>query len=351
MALAGLSDSTPRTLVVGAGALGGLIATRLAANGTPVWLSVREEAQARTLTAGGLSVTGVGGDAFFEAPPAATLADYETGGAGGFDFIVLATKAHAALEIGPRAAALLRPEGVLLPLQNGGVSERLIERLGTGGLVGAVSNLGATMHGPGRYEQRNAGHFLIGEVRGGATARAERVQRWLRPVEARVTGNLPGAIWSKLLINCAVTTLGAVAGLTMREYLRHPAGRLLFERTYAEALAVAVASGIRLETMLVEPVPPTGDAAYDGWLRRVLGAYGDLKPSMLQDFERGKLTEVEFINGYVVDVGRRVGVATPANQAIVAAVQAISTERRQPSPALHSEIWASLRHPPSGPNI
>lgn len=194
----------------------------------------------------------------------------------------MATKAHDAIEVAPRLSGLLGPGGTLLPIQNGGVSQMLADRLGDDCVLGGLSNLGATMTTPGVYEQRNAGHLLIGELAGGESERAERVRRWLgRAVEVRVTPNLRGVVWSKLLLNCSVTTIGAIAARTMREYIASPDGRELF------ALSVALASGARPERMIVDPVPPTWSGrsvpgeAHDAWLGQILKGYGDLKASML----------------------------------------------------------------------
>jgi 2-dehydropantoate 2-reductase len=237
-----------------------------------------------------------------------------------------------------------------LPIQNGGVSQVLAEQLGGGCVLGGLSNLGATMASPGVYEQRNAGHLLVGELAGGTSERAERVQQWLgRAIEVRVTPNFRGAVWSKLLLNCSVTTLGAIAGTTMREYIAWPEGRELFDRTYDEALSVAFASGARPERMLVEPVPPAprdgrGPGARDAWLEEIVRSYGDLKPSMLQDFERGRTTEVEYINGYVVRLGRHLGVPTPVNAAIVEAVGAITRGEAAPAPSLLSRVLQASPH-------
>jgi 2-dehydropantoate 2-reductase len=198
---------------------------------------------------------------------------------------------------------------------------------------------------PGVYEQRNAGHLLIGELAGGVTARAEQVGRWLgSALGVTVTPNLGGAVWSKLVLNCSVTTLGAIAGQTMREYIASPEGRELFDRTYDEALSVARATGVRPQRMLVDPVPPArsdrggSTAAYDAWLGQILDGYGDLKASMLQDFERGRATEIDFINGYVVSLGRQCGVGTPANGAIIETVHAITRGEIAPAPALLGRI-------------
>ena len=340
-----------RTLIIGVGALGGVIAARLRAAGSRVWMATRNAESAVRLKASGLRVSGVGGDVSVAASEVAPIVAYLHGDT--FDLILLATKAHDAIEIAPKAAGLLNRGGTLLPIQNGGVSRILADRLGEDCVLGGLSNLGATMTTPGVYEQRNAGHLLIGELAGGESERAARVCRWLgRAVEVRVTPNLRGAVWSKLLLNCSVTTIGAVAGRTMREYMALPDGRAAFDRTYDEALSVALASGTRPERMLVDPMPPTWNEterrslpgeAHDAWRGRILEAYGDLKPSMLQDFERGRTTEIDFINGYVTDLGRQLGIRTPANTAIVETVHAITRRQIAPDPALLRRILQAGR--------
>jgi 2-dehydropantoate 2-reductase len=290
----------------------------------------------------------MGGEVSVEAPEVRPLEAY--GAADAFDLVVLATKAHDAIAAAPRAAESLSPGGVLLPIQNGGVSQMLGETLGTERVLGGLSNLGATMIEPGVYEQRNAGHLLIGELDGGPSERIERVRRWLgRAVQVRATANLRGAVWSKLLLNCSVTTIGAIAGCTMREYIALPEGRALFERTFDEALRVALASGARPERMIVDPAPASWGGRsvpgpeQDAWIAQVLEGYGDVKPSMLQDFERGRRSEVDFINGYVVKLGTQLGVATPANAAIVATVHAIERDEARPHVRLLTLVGGASR--------
>lgn len=295
-----------KTLIVGVGALGGLIAARMLAAGQQVCLATRNQEAADQLRE--LRMLGQPAVQPREIGPLEKFSDQS------FDLILLATKAQDALEIAPRLKC-----STLLPIQNGGVSQMLAERLGSC-VLGGLSNLAATMICPGVYEQKNQGHLLLGELSGGLSERAQRVRNWLgRAVEVRITANLTGAIWSKLLLNCSVTTLGAITGGTMRDYIHLPEGRRLFEQVYGEALAVARATGATPERMLVDPL-----GSGEEWIEEVLAAYGDLKPSMLQDFERGRPTEIDFINGYVADLGERLGVPTPVNQAVVHVVRRIS---------------------------
>ncbi len=332
-----------RILIVGVGALGGTIATRAIRAGMPVCLATRTSESAAALRAVGLRVSGIGGPATAAAEQVAAIDEYAR--ADPFDLVVLATKAHDALAVAPFAAGLLAPGGSLLPIQNGGVSGILADRLGRAVVLGGLSNLGATMVRPGAYEQRNAGHLLIGELAGGTSARAAGIAGALgRAVETRVTPNMEGAVWAKLLLNCSVTTIGAVAGQTMRQYLRAPAGRDLFTRVYAETLAVALAGGVRPEKMIVEPQPPGWpdpdwqDGGAETWIGQILAAYGDLKPSMLQDFERRRRTEVDFINGYVAERGSQLGQPTELNAAIVRLVHRIEERQIRPDPARIDEL-------------
>jgi 2-dehydropantoate 2-reductase len=135
----------------------------------------------------------------------------------------------------------------------------------------------------------------------------------------------------------------------MREYIDRPEGRELFYRTYDEALSVELASGVRPEKMLVDPIPPGWNGrsisgeAHDLWLVEILNAYGDLKASMLQDFERGRTTEIDFINGYVVDTARRFGVSTPVNTAIIETVHAITRGQSAPDPNHLEQILRASR--------
>jgi 2-dehydropantoate 2-reductase len=323
------------TLVVGAGALGGVITGRLLDAGVEVALATRDRASANRVRTIGIRITGVGGDVLVDVTRVAPLSDY-TGQS--FDLVLLATKAQAAIELAPGLIPLLAPRGTLLPIQNGVVPLLLADQVGEEHVLGGLSNLGATMIAHGVYEQRNAGHILIGELHGGNSGRTIVVTQWLaQGIDVRTTSNLRGAMWSKVLLNCAVTTIGAILGCTMREYVQLPLGRDVFEKTYSEALNVVLALGEQPETMLIEPIPPSrtrsGDTsqAYDAWFRQILDNYGDIKPSMLQDFERGRSTEIDFINGHVVGLGKKNGLNVETNEVIVSIVEAIAGGNARPS--------------------
>jgi 2-dehydropantoate 2-reductase len=334
-----------RTLIVGVGALGGTIAARAVRAGLSVRLAARSANSAAALRRSGLRVTGTGGEIRTDAIDIAAIEDYKKEGQ--FDLILLATKAQDALEVAPRVLGLLAPGGVILPIQNGGVARVLADDLGEDKILGGFSNLGATMVEPGVYEQKNAGHLVIGELAGGVSERIERVARTLgRAIEVRVSSNMTGAIWSKLLINCSVTTIGALCSQTMRQYMETKAGKKVFRRTYEEALSVALATGTRPERQAVDPIPPGWasnvalEGCYESWVEAMIAFYGDIKPSMLQDFERGRKTEIDFINGYVVALGRASGVPVNMNEGITGLVRLIERGDLQPTPDRINDLAA-----------
>ena len=102
--------------------------------------------------------------------------------------------------------------------------------------------------------------------------------------------------------------------------------------------------------MLVEPIPPRWRAdgiaseGRDTWITKILTAYGDVTPSMLQDIRRGRRTEIEFINGYVVNMARHFELDAPVNAAIVETVHAITSGRLAPNPGLLAQVLQARTH-------
>jgi len=332
-----------RALIVGIGAVGGVVSTRALCAGIPVCLATRTKETAARLRTSGLRVSGVGGEGICvpgEVRPLEEYMDREK-----FDLILLATKAQDALDVSSSLLDLLSPSGTLLPIQNGAVPQMISEKLGKDIVLGGLSNLGATMTEPGVYRQTNGGHLLIGEIRGGSSQRATEVQRLLgKAVEVRTSPNIVGAIWAKLLLNCSVTTIGAVCAQTMRQYIMSDEGMQVFQRAYDEALGVAIATGIRPQRMIVEPIPPGWPHPgmhredYSAWVSQIVEAYGDIKPSMLQDFERKRLTEIDFINGHVTRLGMTVGKPAPVNRALTETVHSIEQGKIEPGPRRLREL-------------
>jgi 2-dehydropantoate 2-reductase len=124
------------------------------------------------------------------------------------------------------------------------------------------------------------------------------------------------------------------------------AGKKVFRRTYEEALSVAIATGTRPERLAVDPIPPgwasnvAAEERYESWVEGMIAFYGDVKPSMLQDFERGRKTEIDFINGYVTTLGHASGVPVDMNARITGLVRRIERGDLKPAPDRMNDLAA-----------
>lgn len=335
--------------VIGGGAVGGVLAARLTLSaGLDVadsgeiarpWLVCRPGSHLEAIrTQGGLRVGGSDGERLVPVRAVGSVA--EVPGVPGT--VLLAVKAWdveaACADLVPR----LGPESMVVSLQNGLCEDRIAAIVGRDRTVGAIVGWGATLAGPGRVVQTSHGHTTIGELFGAVTPRLGALEALLGAVEpVRVSTNIIGALWTKLIINSATSTLGAVTGLTLGEMLERPALRRLARHLVAESVRVAQAEGIRLEPfggrVDVRRVAWRDGAGPSARLHNLVGAvvlrlgagrYRGLRSVMLQDLDRGRRTEVDDFNGVLVARGAARGVPTPLNAALVSMVHEIERGER-----------------------
>ncbi|HEV2743125.1 MAG TPA: 2-dehydropantoate 2-reductase N-terminal domain-containing protein, partial [Rubrobacter sp.] len=208
-------------LVVGAGAIGGVTAAKMAGGVRRVAvLDANAEHVARMRDPGlDLEVLGEGRRVALEAY--ADPAELE----GAFDFALVTLKApHLEAALGPLVEGGLAETYV--SLCNGLVQERIAGIVGTGNLVWGTVEWGSTNLGPGKLAQTTRAPFVIGEPDGTAQDRTHRLAEALGTVEdVRLTENIRGQVWSKRRVNSSFSGLGAVAGLLYREVMEDPEGR------------------------------------------------------------------------------------------------------------------------------
>lgn len=332
-------------LVLGIGAMGGVVAARLLAAGHAPTL-VAGPRMAAHIGPRGISLRDGGRDRHMPAPVFASPGDIPPGDP--FDIVLVLTKAHAAEEAA--RAALPRTAGstVFVPMQNGIAWPRVAAVAGAGRVIACVLNWGATMHAPGVYEQTAANGTFLGELDGRTTDRLRRLGRMLECVTPiTLSPAIVGAQWAKLQMNCSVTTLGALADQPLAVTLASEPGRSVFLAVCREVLAVADAEKIRLETLAVDPYTPrTGPpGAIDAWLRRVVEVYGATRPSILQDLQRARRTEIDFITGYVAQRAEVLSVPASLCRAMTAMIHEAESGRRTLSPANLVELQALAAGP------
>jgi 2-dehydropantoate 2-reductase len=342
-----------RLLLMGCGSVGGVIAGGLLSVGHDLTIVTHNEEISHAINTQGLRVTTPEGELTVPATVHTHLEAVE----GPFDVALLAMKATGVKEAARNVASYLSPDGYVVTLQNGVVEDRVGRILGRERVVGALVGWGATMHAPGVYEMTSRGELNIGELDGAITPRVQELKRILdAAARTNVSTNIYGVLWSKLAINCVVTTLGAVTGQLLGEMLRRGAVRHLALAITSEVVDVAEAQGLELEPvggtldvhrLYLPPERRGRDSGLDLLPKHVILLvvglkFRRLKSSMLQSLERGRQPEIDFMNGYVVERGREKDVPTPVNAALTEMVREIESGTRQIRPGNLEDVMRVL---------
>jgi 2-dehydropantoate 2-reductase len=268
--------------------------------------------------------------------------------AGEFDFGLIALKAPT-LEAALAPVAARGCVDTFVALGNGLVHDRIAAIVGRERLIAGTVEWGATNVGPGHLRQTTDNPFVIGELDGPPRRRTEALARALAPVaEVRVTDNIRGQLWSKLLVNSALSGLGVVGGCTYGEAASHPVGRVAIQELWTEGYQLGIDQHLELEPVLgIEPGELADEDAEvrDRALETVVGHAGATRASMLQDVERGLKTEVDVINGAVVARARELGREAPRNERVVKLVHRFECGELKPSPSLFAEVVAAGASP------
>jgi len=340
--------------VIGAGAIGGVLTGTLAESGADVTAVTTNPGIHAAVTERGLELVGDGARRQVEAPVSLGTKPLLEQGAK-FDYVLLATQPPQVEEAARDAAPLLAETGAMVCLQNGLCEERIAKIVGGERVIGGVVAWGATMPEPGLYERTAQGGFTLGRIDGAPLGSQHdglvRALEAVGPVE--VTENLRGKRWSKLAINCAISSIGTVGGDRLGVLMQQRIVRRLALEIFTEVTAVA-----RKEKVRLEKVSGTIDLDWislDETERKVAGSpslvakhglllavgfrYRRMKSSMLSAIERGRTPAVDFLNGEVVDRARLHGVPVPVNQALRDRVWRIAEGKAKPGLALVREVY------------
>jgi 2-dehydropantoate 2-reductase len=329
-------------LVVGAGAIGGVTAAKMQGGVRSVSVLDANKEHVERMRDPGLLLDELGEERYV---PIDAHAD-PSGLEGPFDFALVTLKApHLEAALGPLVERNLAR--TFVSLGNGLVQDRIATIVGDENLVVGTVEWGATNLGAGHLAQTTRAPFVIGEPDGEPKDRTRLLAEALETVaEVRITRNISGQVWSKLLVNSAFSGLGAVSGLLYREIVADPSGREAALAVWREGYDVGVAQEIMLDEVLGVPADslvvrrPEDRQRADEALDVAMGYAGATKASMLQDLERGAKTEVDVINGGVVERGREYGVETPLNARIVELMHAMERGERRPERDVFEELRA-----------
>ena len=291
--------------VLGAGAVGCFYGGMLARAGHTVTLIGRPQ-HVQVFEAQGLRMQTL---AFDETVTVAASTDASA--VAGADLVLFAVKSPDTEAAGEQMREHLKPGALVLCLQNGvDNAERLRGVLPGVDVAAAVVYVATEMAGPGHLRHHGRGELVIEP-----SPASERVAQALiaAGVPTEISDNVRGALWAKLILNCAYNALSAVGRIVYGELVQRPGVTGVMRDVVAECRAVAAADGVTL--------PGDVEAA----VRRIAETMPSQYSSTAQDLMRGKPSEIDHLNGYVVRRGEALGVPTPANRVLWAVVKLVES--------------------------
>jgi 2-dehydropantoate 2-reductase len=327
--------------IIGAGAIGCVVGGLLTKAGRDVTLIDQWPEHVETMKTKGLRLSGTCGD---HRIPVRALHIHEAQLIETpFDAAFVAVKSYDTEWATALAVRYLaQPDGVVVDFQNGINDERMAAVAGRGRTLGCVITIGAGMYEPGHAMRTDTGRlgFRIGELDGKETARARELAQIMSDVAgAKVTTNLFGERWSKLAVNCMANPLAGLSGLGSAEVRSEPVPCRIAIQIAAEVVKVGRACGHEIEPIygiaaqrFVDAAEGRGRAEVETDMATGAKHLTGGRPSLLQDVLRGRRTEIDYLNGYVCEQGRRVGIPTPFNDAIVAAIRSHGVGKLRPDP-------------------
>lgn len=343
--------SAPRFLVMGAGGLGGIVTGHLLETGHDVVCVTTNDAIARAVETHGYRLRG-DGDVEERIVPGPISREVPEGP---FDFAILAVQPPQVDEAARQVLPALGKTGRVVCLQNGLCEPRIESIVGKDRVIGAIVGWGGAMPEPGIYDRTAQGGFTLGRFDGAPLDRqADVLARALEaigPVE--ITQNLRGKRFSKLAINCAISSLGTLGGERLGALLQHRFVRRLALEIMTETVEVARKENVTLEKVsgtvdldwiaLTEEekdaVGSPGLLAKHGLLLAVGFRFRRMRSSMLQAIERGRTPAVDFLNGEVIALGEKHGLPTKVNRAVSDAVWRLARKEAQSGLALVREVF------------
>lgn len=297
--------------IVGTGAMGAVYAALLAKGGNEVWAIDTWQEHLDAIATNGLRVSGASGDYVVKGIHVGTT----PAEAGACDLWLIATKASEVDDVTPEIAALLRADDVVMPFQNGlGAGERVARHLPAEHIViGIAEGFGSSIPEPGRVHHNGMRLIRIGEMAGGMTLRVQEIERvWGNAgFNVRAFADVDRMVWEKFLCNVTLSAPTAAFDVTVGELMEHPVTWDVAIGCMLEAYRLGTARGVQFT--FDDPIAYVTDFA---------ATIPDASPSMRLDHLARRRSEVDVINGLVVELSRELRLETPYNETLCAVLRA-----------------------------
>jgi 2-dehydropantoate 2-reductase len=342
-----------RIAVVGGGAVGGYIAAHLAAAKHDVLVIDGWPEHVETIRSDGLKIIGmVPSESLQTRVQAIHITEVQRLAKGSpIDIAIVSVKSYDTLWATALIAPYLAPEGYAVSAQNSINEERIASVVGWDRTVGCVvgNNFAVDLIEAGVVKRTmprdpSVKSLELGEVHGRVTPRLRELLGIMKCVDScSITNNLWGVRWSKLCVNGMRNALSAVTGMNGNERDSHDEVRRIGIRLGSEAVRVGLALGYQLESMARIPAerfaraPDDPDAMAEIEEALIRGTRtstrsNDQRPSMAQDIQKGRRTEIDFLNGLIASKGNDVGCPAPTHARMVELVRQVERGQLQPRP-------------------
>lgn len=295
-----------KVAVVGAGAVGGYFGGMLARAGVPV-VMIGRPAFVEAVEKSGLFI-----DSFQFQETVHPRASTDLSAATRADVVLFCVKTTDTAAVSKQLAATLPSDALLVSLQNGVNNIEEIRAASGIEAVPAVVYVAASVPAQGTVKHLGRGDLVVGPENGKTKKVAEVFAA--AKVPCRISENIEGELWTKLVWNCALNAISALGRVTYGEIIANEDARKLIEATVYETLSVARAKGIH------PPGLEDPQAAIAGSFK-IAEQMSGTRSSTAQDLARGKHTEIDSLNGYVARLGAQLGVATPVNRTLYTLVK------------------------------
>jgi 2-dehydropantoate 2-reductase len=292
--------------VVGAGAVGGYFGGMFARAGLPAVL-IGRPAFVEAVRSKGLTIDSA---QFQETlhPEAST----ELSAAAGADLVLFCVKTTDTVSVAKQLGTLLRPDALIVSMQNGVNNAEEIRAASGIEALPAVVYVAAAIPAAGTIKHFGRGDIVTGPDNEKSRKVAEIFD--LGKIPCRISENIQGELWTKLIWNCALNAVSALGRVSYGQVLASEDAKKLVAAAAFETLKVAQASGIQ------PPGLEDPQAAIAGSFK-IAQQMSGMHSSTAQDLARDKRTEIDALNGYVARLGAKLGVETPINHALYTLVK------------------------------
>jgi len=326
-----------RSILIGAGQVGGIIGGRLARAGHDVILCDADSEHVQAIRAKGLRVD-LPGDSFTVKPQILLPSEVF----GKFDLVLIAVRSESTQDVLSAMAGHMTEDAVVVSLQNGMNLPLVANSVGADRAIGAVVRMRSIKVAPGHVRTHQNGYLYIGHIHGQRTAQLAALHALLDPViPTKIADNMYGVMWSKLTFT-SMRMLSWIADATMPAIWQDEANRRLFAQFITEVVRVGEAASARLEK-LAEYDPNDFHPSHS--LERRMAAVEEMARTWKDEKEtggglkRGEKTEVDGIIGAVIREGERAGVATPLCRATLKVYMEVENRQRSIGMQNYQELY------------